>query len=103
MNIRALQNIAKWGSLKTSELTPDKLAEILIELGFPIDANNEVLGKVSDALVNNDIDTLADLFNKPAVFGQIATLVSKPPTAVEREYVRVCPHCGEVLFFKVKI
>lgn len=103
MNLKTLQQIAKWGRLTPSELTAENLAEISSVLGFPIEPSNELLKEVSKALVANDVDTLADIFNKPTIFAELARLFQGANKPASREFVKVCPHCGEIIFLEVKL
>lgn len=101
MNLATLQKLAKFGSLKVSEITPEVLGDICAAFGLSIDCTDEVVKQVVGALNNDNIDQVADLFNNPATMAKLGQILNCQKHSFE--IVRVCPHCGEINSYEVKL
>lgn len=94
---------AKYGSVKSTDLTADMIKEVCGLAGFKIDPSFTDASPVIRHLRQSDINSLADLASHPEQISKLAVLVN--PRLADKTFpiVRECPYCSNVVYFEVDV
>lgn len=93
--------VAKYGTLKAADLTVDVVTAIAGALSVPITADQALVERITAAMRESDIDTLADLAGSPEVLKKVVGFFQ--PQVQTRDIIRQCNHCGELNYYEVTL
>jgi len=95
MNLSIVSTFAKYGGLKTAELTPAIVADITGALGLETNVSDEKFGQTVALLRENNVDGIADLVTNKGLVDKLKALFT--PAEQTDENMLVCPHCSEYI------